>query len=529
MKNVEIQNLSMKPKVITAKEAISKIKDNSTLCVGGAGAGHAVPDKLLETLGNYYCENKSPKNLTIIHPCGIGDNNQRGLNHIAHEGLINIDIGGFWGNAPKMIQLAKAEKIKGYNFPQGVLSHLIRATAGGEDGVLTKTGLYTFVDPRNEGGKINKRTKESLVSLVNIHGQEYLYYKTHPINVAFIRGTSLDCEGNLTMEEEVGTFSMLSMAQAARSNNGIVIAQVKKVNKGHAIPAQVKVPGVLIDYAVLEPEQTMTFITNHEPTLVQRNTNHNQEKLLIEGAKRVIARRAALELKDRDFVNLGYGIPDGVPIVAQQEDILSKITFLIEQGQIGGILTTGLNFGAMYNPSAILDDAYQFDFFHGGGLDICFLGFAQIDEVGNVNSSKFGEKLTGCGGFIDISQHTKKVVFCGGFAAKSELEFIEGQLKIIHPGKLKKFVKSVEQITFNSQYALDKGQEIIIVTERAVFNVTNEGLQLIEIAPGLDLDNDILNVMDFRPAISPDLKLMDSSIFWDGPLNLNEKISPNTL
>jgi propionate CoA-transferase len=338
--------------------------------------------------------------------------------------------------------------------------------------------------------------------------------------VAFIRGTSVDADGNLTMEEEVGTFSMLSMAQAAKTNGGIVIAQVKKTTEGHVPPVQVKVPGVLIDYVVLEPNQQMTFITSFEPAFISRKASYTKENLSLEGIKRVIARRAARELKKDDFVNLGYGLPDGVPIVATEEGFVDKVVFMIEQGQIDGITSTGLNFGAMYNPGAIIDDGYQFDFFHGGGLNICFLGFAQVDRQGNVNSSRFGEVLTGCGGFIDISQHTRKVVFCGAFAAKSEIAVQDGKLKIGHPGKVKKMVNQVQQITFNGDLGRRKKQEVLYVTERAVFRLAEEGIRLIEIAPGVDLERDILQLMDFQPIIEGEPQLMAEAIFSELTMNL---------
>ena len=515
----------MKAKIVSAEEAVQYIKHNQTICIGGAGAGHAVPDSIIKALGERFKKTTSPKDLTVFHPCGIGDNDQRGLNHLAIKGLIKKDIGGFWGNAPKMVELALNEQVQGYNFPQGVLTHLVRAMAGGEKGLLTKTGLHTFVDPRLEGGKINDITTEDVVEVVNINEQEYLFYKSFPVDVAIIRGTSIDKEGNLTMEEEVGTFSMLSMAQAAKVNNGIVIAQVKQVNdQTNAVPSEVKVPGVLIDYVVVEPEQSMTFISHYEKALVDRNADYAKEQLALEGIKKVIARRAALELDKDDFVNLGYGMPDGVPIVIQQSNQLNNIIFMIEQGQIDGVITTGLNFGAMYNPSAIIDDGYQFDQFHGGILDICFLGFAQVDKEGNVNSSRFGKILTGCGGFIDISQHTKKVIFCGAFAAKSEIEVTEDGLKIISPGKYKKFINSVEQVTFNGNQSKFQDQQVLFVTERAVFELGKEGIILKEIAPGVNLEKDILSYMDFEPIMDSNLKIMPRDIYKkDFKLKLNEK------
>ena len=510
-------------KLIEANEVGQLIEDESTVAIDGAGAGHAVPDKILKALGERFVETGQPCNLTTIHPCGIGDNDSRGLNHLAHEGLIKIDIGGFWDNAPKMVKLAKENKLKGYNLPQGVLSHLMRATASGNPGVLTHVGLNTFVDPRIEGGKINELTKEDIVEVVKISGKEYLFYHSIPIDVAIIRGTSIDREGNLTMEEEVGFFAMLSIAQAAKVNGGIVIAQVKYINDSHCDPGMVKVPGIFIDYVVHAPEQEMTFISKFDPSLVKRDIPFNPDELKLEGIKRVINRRTAMELKKGEFANLGYGMSDGVPIVAQQESISDKIVFMIEQGAIAGIPTTGLNFGAMYNPTAILDDGYQFDFFQGGGLDIAFLGFAQVDQFGNINSSRFGNVITGCGGSIDISQNAKRMVFCGSFAVKSEQEISENGIKVTDSGKFKKFVKDVQQITFSGEYALKRNQEVLYVTERAVFKLANEGLKLIEIAAGIELEKDVLSMMEFKPIIAKNLKTISNRVFKNEMLGLAEK------
>lgn len=510
-------------KLIKAKQAAALISNNSVVAIGGAGAGHAVPDDILKAIGNSYVQTGKPNNLTVIHPCGIGDNDSRGLNHLAHEGLIKTNIGGFWGNAPKMTKLANKNKLKGYNLPQGVLSHLMRATASGNPGVLTHVGLNTFVDPRIEGGKINELTKEDIVEVVTISGKEYLFYRSIPVDVAIIRGTSVDVEGNLTMEEEVGFFAMLSIAQAAKVNGGIVIAQVKNIDRSHCDPGRVKVPGIFIDYIVHAPEQEMTFISKFDPSLVKRDVPFNQDELHLEGIKRLINRRAAIELKKGEFVNLGYGMSDGVPIVAQEENISDQIVFMIEQGAIAGIPTTGLNFGAMYNPTAIVDDGYQFDFFQGGGLDIAFLGFAQVDQFGNINSSRFGNVITGCGGSIDISQNAKRMVFCGSFAVKSEQVINENGIEIIHPGKFKKFIKNVQQITFSGEYALKKNQEVLYITERAVFRLTNKGLELIEIAPGIDLYKDILNMMEFKPIISKNLKTISNKVYEKGLLGLAER------
>lgn len=510
-------------KITTSEDAVKIIRDHQTICIGGGGAGHAVPDELLKALGNRFRSDSKPENLTIFHPCGIGDSDKLGLNHIAFPELLKRVIGGFYGNAPRMVKLALDNRYEAYNFPQGVLSHLTRATAAGEPGLLTKTGLYTFVDPRFEGGKINENTTEDLVKHVVVDGQEFLYYKTIPVDIAFIRGSRVDKHGNLYMDDEVATFAMLSIAQAAKVNAGKVIAQVKEIKQNSSTPAsRVKVPGQFIDHIVLAPDQPMTYITQNDPSLIYRDHEGDNGQIVLTDIKKIISKRAALELFPGAFVNLGYGIADGVPIVARMEDYLDEITFLIEQGPLGGIPTTGLNFGAMHNPTAILDDGYQFDFFHGGGLDIAFLGFAQVDRHGNVNSSRFGGRMTGCGGFIDISQHSKKVVFCGSFAVKGDAKLIESGLQILERGKYRKFIKNVEQVTFNGNYALRSGLEVLYITERGVFELTENGLMLIEIAPGIDLKDDILEMMDFTPDVAPDLKQMDARFFSDRKLGLRD-------
>ncbi len=512
-------------KIVDVSEAVGCIKDGDTVAIGGAGAGHAVPDRLLQGLGERYVRTGEPKNITALHPCGIGDNVSRGMNHVAHEGLINTTIGGFWGNAPKMVQLALENKIKGYNFPQGVLGHLMRAIASGKPGIVTHVGLNTYVDPRLEGGKLNEITTEDLVEVIEIGGKEYLFYKSMPVNVAFIRGTTVDCEGNLSMEEEVGFFSMLSIAQAAKVNGGIVIAQVKRTSDSHCDPGQVKVPGVFIDYVVVEPDQEMTFQTSFDPALVKRDVPFESEELRLEGVKRLVSRRAALELQPGAFINLGYGMSDGVPIVAQQEGITNQLVFMIEQGAIAGIPTTGINFGAMFNPSAIVDDVYQFDFFQGGGLDMAFLGFAQVDQFGNINSTRFGKVVTGSGGSVDISSSAKKLVYCGTFAVKSEQEIGSDGLLITNPGTVKKFVQQVQQVSFSGKSGLERGQAVFYVTERAVFTLTPQGVMLIEIAPGVDLQKDVLDMMEFRPVISDHLKTIDLIIYQQGLLGLKKRFS----
>ncbi|UCF37153.1 MAG: acyl CoA:acetate/3-ketoacid CoA transferase [Acidobacteriota bacterium] len=514
----------MQAKILSAQEAVRLIPSGATVCIGGGGAGHAVPDRIMQALGEVFAEAGSPGNLTVIHPCGIGDAADRGLSHLARPGLIKRAVGGFWGNSLKMVELARTGQIEAYNFPQGVLSHLTRAVASGAPGVITRTGLHTFVDPRVEGGKLNQEATEDLVKLIEIEGNEYLFFPSPRIDVGLIRGSSIDCEGNLSMEEEVGKFAMLSIAQAVKRNRGLVIAQVKRVREQEHTPAyQVHVPAVFIDAVIVEPDQGMTFLSPWEPALIRRDADFEPESLTLTGIPRTVAKRAAEELSPGDFVNVGFGMADGVPIVAQQEGVIDSLIFMIEQGAVGGIPTTGLNFGAMYQPLGILDDGYQFDYFHGGGLDIAFLGFAQIDREGNVNSSKFGSHITGCGGFIDISQNARKVVFCGSFAVKGEVIMHGDRIEVTDPGKKRKFIQNVEQITFSGKYALERGQEVLYVTERAVFRLIPGGLRLEEIAPGVDLERDILAMMDFVPEIADDLKPMSPGFFSDQPLQLRDR------
>jgi len=514
----------MKVRILDPEEAASLVFDGARVCIGGGGAGHAVPDRLLQAIGERFRSSGSPKGLSVFHACGLGDAADRGLSHLAQPGLIRRAIGGFWGNSLKMVALAQADQLEAYNFPQGVLSHLVRASAGGRPGVICKTGLHTFVDPRVEGGKLNQSAREDLVQLAVINGDEFLFYPSQTFDIGLIRGTTLDREGNLSMEDEVGTFAMLSIAQAVKRNRGTVIAQVRSIRpEANTPPVHVKVPAPFIDAAVLEPDQGMTFLSPSEPALISRSAPAVGEDFALAGIPRVIAKRAAHELRNGDFVNVGFGLADGVPIVARQEGITDSLVFMIEQGAIGGIPTTGLNFGAMYNPLAIIDDGYQFDYFHGGGLDIAFLGFAQVDRQGNVNASRFGSRLTGCGGFIDISQHARRVAFCGTFAVKADSRVEDGRLVVDEPGRLRKFVEQVQQVTFSGSYAARRRQEVLYITERAVFRLTEEGLLLEEIAPGTDLQRDVLEMMDFTPLVPNPPRLMDALLFSDKLLGLKER------
>lgn len=509
----------MKSKVVSKEQAIDLIKEGDTVAIGGfIGCGH--PEEITLEIEKRYLERQTPKNLTLVYAAGQGDSQDKGLNHLGHEGLVSKVIGGHWGLAPKLQKLALDNKIKAYNLPQGIISHLYRDIAAGKPGTLTHVGLKTFVDPRIEGGKLNKVTTEDIVKVVNIEDKEYLLYKAFPIDVVILRATYADENGNATLEKEAAILDGTSMAQAAKNSGGIVIIQVEKiVAKGSLDPRKVKIPGVYVDAIVVaEPQNHMqTFAEFYNPSYsgeVKLPVNSIDSLPLDE--RKVIARRAAMELVPNSVTNLGIGVPEGVAIVANEEGIGNEMTLTVEAGGIGGVPAGGLSFGASTNPESILDQASQFDFYDGGGLDVAFLGLAQCDKAGNVNVSKFGPKIAGCGGFINITQNAKKVVYCGTFTAGGlKVKVGNGNLTIEKDGKFNKFLDVVEQITFSGEYASNIGQNVLYITERAVFRLTEEGLVLEEIAPGIDLEKDVLDHMDFKPIMSQRLKLMNENIFKD--------------
>jgi len=512
-------------KIMSSHDAISLIKNGDTVAVGGfIGCGH--PEELTIKISESFLEKGTPNNLTLIYAAGQGDSKLKGLNHLGEEGLVSKVIGGHWGLAPKLVKLAIENKIQAYNLPQGVISHLYRDIAAGKPGTITHVGLKTFVDPRIDGGKLNACTKEDIVKVIEIENKEYLFYKTFPINVTLIRASYADESGNATMEKEAVTLDGLSMAQAAKNSGGIVILQVEKiVANGSLDPRKVKIPGILVDAIVIsKPENHMqTYAEQYNPSYngeIKMALNDIQGLKLDE--RKIISRRAAMELIPNAITNLGIGVPEGISMVANEEGIGNEIKVTLESGPIGGIPAGGLSFGASINPESILDQSSQFDFYDGGGLDIAFLGLAQCDETGNINVSKFGPKIAGCGGFINITQNAKKVVFCGTFTAGGlSIEISDKKLNIIKEGKLNKFIKNVEQITFSGEYAVDVSQPVLYITERAVFRLTKEGITLEEIAPGIDLEKDILAHMDFNPIISANLTLMDERIFEDKIMGLN--------
>lgn len=515
-----------KNKLVSADEAVRVIRDGDTVAFGGfVGAGAA--EEIALALEGYYLDKGRPRDLTLMFTVatGVGDTTNCGLNHLAHEGLVKRIIGGHWGLAPKIQELAVTNKVIAYNLPQGIISHLYRNIASGKAGLISQVGLGTFVDPRNGGGKLNDRTTEELVRLIDIEGEEYLFYQTLPVNVAVIRGTTADTDGNISMEKEALTLELLAIAMAARNSGGLVVVQVERVARAGTLNShQVKIPGIMVDCVVVaRPENHwQTFVEPYNPSF------SGEIKIPLETLapmeltpRKVIARRAAFELKPNCVVNLGIGIPEGVANVANEEKILDFMTLTTEPGVIGGMPAGGVNFGAALNAAALIDQPYQFDFYNGGGVDVAFLGMAETDRTGNVNVSRFGSKLAGAGGFINISQNSKKVVFMGTFTTGgAKIGIQDDRLRIDREGRFKKFVEQVQHITFSGRYAAKSGRRILYITERCVFALCADGLQLIEIAPGVDLEKDILAHMDFKPQMDHPPRLMDKRIFRTEPMEL---------
>lgn len=514
--------------IISARQAASLISSGDCVYFGGSSAGHAVPEAIIDALRDVYSERGAPEDLMVVGTVPIGDWLATGLgfNKLSAPGLVRRVVASGLSNCPALGQLALANKIEAYTIPQGVLAQLARENAAGRPGVITKVGLYTFADPRIGGCRQSERSKEDMVALVDIQGEEHLLYKTFPIQVAILRGSIADEKGNISLEDEAYVGESMSIAAAARRSGGIVIVQVKRVAASNTLnQREVRIPGVLVDYLVVDPDQRQTYATEYSPAYAgkMRVPDGAIEALPLD-VRKIIARRAALELTPGATVNIGYGISNGISVVAAEEGIYRSVTLTAEQGVIGGIPAPGMDAGAGTNYDMIAPQPDQFDFYDGGGLDIAFLSSAEVDRHGNVNVSRFGTKIIGPGGFINISQGARKVVFSGtltaeGLSAKPD----GGSLVIANEGTVKKWVKDVNQITFSGNYAKERQQEVVFITERAVFELTPNGLMLTEVAPGISVEKDVLPNIEFDVIVSPDLKLMDARIFKNEPMNLAER------
>jgi propionate CoA-transferase len=510
-------------KVITAEQAASLLQDGDTLLIGGSGSGHAIPERLIEAVEQRFLSTGSPKAISSIHPVGLGDRGKRGASRFAHEGLLKRMVCGTLVDAPAIAAMATANKVEAYTLPQGALSQLIREIAAGRPGLLTHVGLHTFIDPRQSGGRQSERAEEDLVELVELKGREWLFYKPFSFDIAFLRGTTADEDGNVSMEHEAIFGEMLSMAQATKRCGGVVIVQVKRLARAGSLPAKtVKIPGMLVDAVVVVPDQSQTYQTVYDPAFSgEMRIPLDAFPTLPLDERKIVARRCAMELTPGAICNVGSGICTGIGLVAAEEQILDAITLTNEQGIIGGAPASGLDAGAGRNYAAIVDQPYQFDFYDGGGLDIAFLSAVEVDPQGSVNISRFAGRVIGVGGFVNISQNAKKMVFGGTLTAGGlKVTAANGKLSIPTEGKHRKFVPKLEQISYNGAFGRERGQETIFVTERAVFRTGEQGLELIEIAPGAHLERDILLHMGFAPKISPMLKPMDHRLFCGEPMGL---------
>lgn len=515
-----------KVRVLTPEEAALLVSDGDTIATGGF-VSCAIPEALSTALEQRFFETGSPRDLTLVFAAGQGHRDGTGGDHYGHEGMVKRVIGGHWDRAARLGDLALANKIEAYNLPQGVISHLYRDIAAHNIGVITHVGLYTFVDPRNGGGKLNARTTEDLVKLIEIEGEERLLYKSFPIDVVFLRASYADEYGNCTVHREIGPLDVTAMAQACKNSGGRVIVQVERIVQGGSLdPKLVKIPGIYVDSIVVgsEKENMQCLGKPYDGALT------GEFRIPVDAiapipldAKKIIARRAAMELPADAVVNLGTGTPEKIGSVAAEEGISDSMTLTVEAGSIAGVPYGGTQFGAAANSMAILEHNVQFDFYHGGGLDIAFLGLAETAPNGDLNVSKFGTRLAGAGGFIDITQNAKKCCYCGTFTAKGlKTECKDGRLIIAQEGGKKKFVKEVEHITFSGRYANKVKQPVLYITERAVFELREEGVTLIEIAPGIDLQTQILDQMEFTPAIAEELTLMDERIFREERMGLDK-------
>ncbi|WAH61122.1 acyl CoA:acetate/3-ketoacid CoA transferase [Pseudomonas silvicola] len=522
-------------KLITAEQAAGLIHDHDTVTVSSS-SGLACPDSVLAALGQRYRQTAHPAGLTMLHPIAAGDMyGIKGIEHLAQPGMINTVLAGSYPSGPSSLPMPEIwrmitdNEIAAYNVPSGILFDLHKDAAAKRPGVLTKVGLDTFADPARQGCAMNALASEqAIVQKVAFAGEDWLFFPTIVPNVAIIRATTADERGNLSYEHEGGLLGALDQALAVRNNGGIVIAQVKRVVRAGSLkPHDVHVPCNLVDHIVVAPDQMQTTQVVYDPAI---SGEIQQPESAFEfapwGAEKVIARRAAMQVEKGMAVNLGFGISANVPRILLEEGFNGDATWVIEQGAVGGMPLLGFAFGCAANADAIMPSSAQFTYFQGGGFDLTLLSFLQIDRYGNVNVSKLPGKpylTAGCGGFVDITTHAKRIVFSGFFTAGAKQSVADGQLAIQQDGKSRKLVEDVDHVTFSGRMALQRGQDVTYVTERCVMKLTADGLVVTEIAPGIDLERDVLAQAEFSLLVADDLKVMDPRLFTEAPMGLQLK------
>lgn len=502
---------------MTADAAAALIQDGDTVAISGNGAGMISAEAIFAAVERRFLETGSPRDLTLVHSLGLGDRGEMGTNRFAHEGMLRKIIASHFTWSARIQQMIRDEKIEAYCLPGGVIQHLLREIGAGRPGLLTHSGLGTFVDPRHDGGRCNARSRDEVVELMRIDGKDVLRYKPFKVHVAIIRGTYADTRGNISSEEEAIDMDIQSIAMAARNSGGVVLAQVRQVVESGSLAARcVRVPGIMVDAVVEQSDQQLFYGLGYDPTVAGSRRAHLgalAANLPGKLERRIIARRAAQELRPGASLNFGFGIPGGIFGVIAEQGLADSLWISVEQGVHNGRMLDDRLFGAARNPEAVIPSVEQFDYYSGGGIDLTFLGMGEADACGNVNVSHLGGNLVGPGGFMEIAQNAKKVVFCGTFdASGSEVAWDGSSLHVVKRGKIKKFVDRVERITFAASFAVERGQEVLYVTERAVFRLDPAGLRLIEVAPGIDVERDILPYMGFTPVLG-DVRTMDASNF----------------
>ena len=516
-------------RVLSADEAVRLVPDGATVLIAGSGAGHAVPQRFIDALADVFTREGHPRDLSTVRVVGLGDFADRGFSQLALPGLMRRTIGSNIGNEPRLGALVAANEIEAYSFPQGVLSLLCREIAGGRPGLITHIGLDTYVDPRQTGGKQNARTTEDLVEVVSLRGREWLLYHAFPIDVAVIRGSAADTNGSMTTTHEAVRGEMLAMAMAAHNSGGIVIAQVKDLAEAGTLPARsIDVPGALVDYVLLDPDQTQTYATPYSPYFAGalRRSSAATPPIPLD-VRKVIARRSLLEFAAGDVCNLGFGISQSIGAIAFEEGIAQQLVLTVEQGIFGGIPVAGNEGGAGFNFQAMLEQPSMFDFYDGGGLDVASLSFAEVDSDGNVNVHAFGDRVRGPGGFPNISARTKKINFVGTLTARGlDVDFSSERLDIRADGAHSKFVERVREVSFSGRLARERRQHVRYITERAVFGLTEDGVKLLEVAEGVDVRRDVIDRMGFVPAVAEPLGTIDPRVYRAAIMGLAEGYAP---